>query len=152
MVNEPELIDGAVEILKLVRELGYEIIIITNQYIINENFITLEQYHSFTNSLMNLLTMEGIEVLDIFYCRHARWENCACIKPNGGMIKEALVKYPAIDLKKSFVIGDSQVDIELAHRLNMRGYGININEKPRFPTVTYINSIKELSQLLCMDH
>ena len=148
IISEPQLIEGSIDALKVVRDLGFEIIIITNQYIINEKYITLEQYNFFTNLLVKLLLNNGIILLDIFYCRHARWENCQCIKPKSGMIQEALTKYPTIDLSQSFIIGDSIVDMKLAHSLNMKGYGIKIKEKPKLPTVSYINSIKDLVTLL----
>lgn len=40
-VKEPVFIEGAIKALKAMKEKGYEIIIITNQYLINEGIITL---------------------------------------------------------------------------------------------------------------
>ncbi|MGM9949213.1 MAG: D-glycero-alpha-D-manno-heptose-1,7-bisphosphate 7-phosphatase [Lysinibacillus sp.] len=146
--HTPELVDGALEALAAVRALGYEIIIITNQYLIDEGFITIEEYHAFSNKLLLLLEKSGITILDVFYCRHARWGNCPCMKPKAGMIKDALRKYPSIDLSRSFFIGDSRVDIELAYSLEMRGFGINVKTCPGLKNITYIESIRELPVLL----
>ena len=43
-IKDPVFISNSIEILKFVNQRGYEIIIITNQYLINEGFISFEQY------------------------------------------------------------------------------------------------------------
>ena len=67
-----------------------------------------------------------MRILDVFYCPHSRTEGCKCIKPQTGMITEAIKKYPSIDIDESFMIGDSIVDIELAINMKMKGYGIGV--------------------------
>ena len=49
-VKEPKFIEGAIEVLQNLIQLDYKIIIITNQYLINEGFITLDQYTRITES------------------------------------------------------------------------------------------------------
>lgn len=125
-VDEPELLDGALTALKDIRQKGYQIIIITNQYLINDGIITLSQYRAFTERLVYQLNINGIDILDIFYCPHSKQENCNCFKPNTGLVEKAIKKYPDIDLGKSFVIGDDLSDVELGNRLDVRTFGINI--------------------------
>ncbi|WP_096189604.1 HAD-IIIA family hydrolase [Evansella halocellulosilytica] len=108
------------------RKRGYEIIIITNQYLINERFINRSQCEELTTKMIDMLRVHDINVLDIFYCPHARGEGCDCMKPNDGMIKQAVKKYPDIDLEQSFVMGDSNVDLELALNMDMKGFGIGV--------------------------
>ena len=43
-VTEPVFINGSIEGLKKIRQKGYEIIIITNQYLIDEKIISIQQY------------------------------------------------------------------------------------------------------------
>lgn len=43
-IKEPEFLEGSIEALKEIRKKDYQIIIITNQYLINDGIITLLQY------------------------------------------------------------------------------------------------------------
>jgi D-glycero-D-manno-heptose 1,7-bisphosphate phosphatase len=125
-ISEPVFIKGSIEALKIIRQKGYEIIIVTNQYLINEGIITIEQYHSFSNKFINKLMDNEIEILDIFHCPHSRKENCDCMKPKDGLIKMALEKYPDIDLKDCFIVGDSICDLQLGEKLGIKTFGIGI--------------------------
>lgn len=123
----PEFLDGSLEALKRIRDRDYQIIIITNQYLINDGIITLSQYKKFTEKLLKALNNKGIDILDIFYCPHSKKENCNCFKPNTGLINMALRKYPQIELDKSFIVGDSDSDVELGSKFGIETFGINVN-------------------------
>ena len=71
---------------------------------------------------------------DFFYCPHhpdSGFPNevrefkisCKCRKPEAGLIEKASAIYP-IDIEKSWMIGDSWRDIELARRLGLRSIQI----------------------------
>lgn len=125
-IKEPELLSGSISGLKYLKKLGYNFIIITNQYIIEEGHISYQDYKNFTFKLLAILEKEDIQIMDIFYCPHKRISNCDCCKPKTGMIKRAIKKYQNIDLKKSIFIGDSIADRELAKNMNINFYGINL--------------------------
>ncbi|KDR95763.1 D-glycero-D-manno-heptose 1,7-bisphosphate phosphatase [Peptoclostridium litorale DSM 5388] len=128
-IKEPEIIDGALETMSKILENGYEIIIITNQYIIGEPEYgySLEDYNEYTKKLMDMFKEKGIEIRDIYYCPHGRHENCNCIKPKPGMIQKALEDYPETELEKSFLIGDSKGDMELASHFGLKSFGIGVD-------------------------
>ncbi len=123
-ITNVELIPGAIEAMRFLRKRDYEIIIISNQYLIEEGFITHAQYESYARKLLDRLKSEGIEIKDVFYCPHARTNPCACKKPAPGMIEAALQKYPDIDMKNAFMVGDSECDLHLAKKLDIPAYGI----------------------------
>ena len=75
-IKVPVFLKGAFQTLKRLRELDYEIIILTNQYIINQGVISMEQYLEFTRLFKNILLDNVIEVKDIFYYAHTKCENC----------------------------------------------------------------------------
>ena len=128
-IDTPVFIHGSLEGLKEIRKKGYQVIIITNQYLINDGIITLSQYKIFTERFIHELNKSGINTLDIFYCPHSIKENCNCFKPKTGLIDMAFKKYPTIDLSKSFVVGDSLCDVELGNRLGIKTFGINVKSK-----------------------
>lgn len=128
-VKEPIFINRSIDALKAIKRRGYEIIIITNQYIINEKIITYAQYQDITNKFMKVIKDNKIEILDIFFCPHSREESCSCMKPKDGLIKMALKKYPEINLKDCFIVGDSLCDIELGEKLGIKTFGIGLESK-----------------------
>ncbi len=85
-------------------------------------------------------------IKDIFFCPHTKEENCKCFKPKTGLYEQALLKYPAIDLEESLLVGDSLCDIELGNRVGIRTYGINI--KSDLFDYIKIESLADLSDYL----
>lgn len=147
-IDNPSFVEGAVEALKNVTSKGYRVIIITNQYLINEGFITLNQYNDITNKMLHILHHHGIEILDVFYCPHSKKEECSCFKPKTGMIEKALKKYPAINMAESFMIGDSLVDVELAANAKIQGFGIGVEKTFENKNIYQLTSIKDLLEYI----
>ncbi len=123
-VTDVELMPGAIESMRFLRKKGYEIIVVTNQYLIEEGIISRAQYDDYTKKLLGILKDSGVEIRDVFCCPHARSNPCACRKPKTGMIDAALRKYPDIDMSRAFIVGDSECDLLLARNLNIPAYGI----------------------------
>ena len=145
-IENPVLMPYAAETLKYLCNIGYQIIIITNQYIIDEGYITKEQYESYNQKLISILKKEGISILDVFHCPHSRQENCDCCKPKTGMVKKAIKKYPKINLSESFVVGDSLSDIKLAQSLGLFAYGIEIDFD--YDKYKRLENLKELTKVV----
>ena len=99
--------------------------------------------HRITEKLLQELNNHDVPILDIFYCPHSRNEECECHKPSPGLINQAINKYPEIKLADSFMIGDSECDVELAMNVGIKGFGIGITHKQK-EGIIYITSIKEL--------
>ena len=127
----PELLPGAAEGMRYLKERGYELFIITNQYPIGEGQITQEFYDAFMEKLLGQLREQGAEVSDVFFCPHRRDEGCACCKPRPGMIHQALRKYPQIDMSRSFFAGDSVADEGIAEACGLPFYGVGREGKRR---------------------
>lgn len=136
--TEPEILAGTINGLNYLRERGYEFIIITNQYIIGEGFISYLDYKSFNDNLINVLNKEGISILDTFYCPHARGSGCDCHKPSTGMIEQAIRKYPDIDMNNSIFIGDSLSDLKLAEKFGLTFFGLGLECKRRLENLAEI--------------
>ncbi|HQT44693.1 MAG TPA: HAD family hydrolase [Candidatus Micrarchaeota archaeon] len=117
-VTHPNLFEfeeKAVEGLKSLSSLGMPMIVVTNQSIIGRGLAkacTLLEIHG---KMRKRLKERGIELHDVFYCPHAPNEMCGCRKPKTGMLDLAVEKY-GIDLKKSYVIGDTTGDILMGNR------------------------------------
>lgn len=125
-IKEPEFLEGSIEGLKRLKERGYDFIIITNQYLINDGIISLNDYQQFTGKFLKKLKEENIDILKIYFCPHNEKDHCHCKKPKPGMIEQAKKDF-LIDMNNSIYIGDSQVDYLLAKHFNLTFYGINYN-------------------------
>ena len=122
-IDTPELLDNTIQGLKIIKDLGYEFIILTNQYLIADGIITYKQYEDYNKKLINILKENGIDLLKIYFCPHNNLDNCNCKKPKTGMIDMALKDFE-IDISNSFYVGDSYSDYKLAKKFNLDFYGI----------------------------
>ena len=125
-----ELIPGTIEAIKAINKSGALAIVITNQPVIARGECSFEELHNIHNKLKTLLGEKGAFVDDIFYCPHHPDKgfegevpelkfDCDCRKPKTGMIDEAVKKYN-IDLSKSYMVGDSTMDLELARNAGVK--------------------------------
>lgn len=141
-IKAPEFLEGSLEAMRVLNNFGYQIIFITNQYLIQENYISYQQFLQFQMKMNEELHNNGINVLDLFYCPHRRDSNCTCCKPKVGLIEMAVLKYPNISLEDSFMCGDSVVDLKLANAMNLKAFGIDI-EVENIVSIT-VKSLKDV--------
>ena len=128
--DDLELIPGTIEAIKAINKSGALAIVITNQPVIARGECSFDELHNIHNKLKTLLGEKGAFVDDIFYCPHHPDKgfegevpelkfDCDCRKPKTGMIDEAVKKYN-IDLSKSYMVGDSTMDLELARNAGVK--------------------------------
>lgn len=119
-VEEFVLIDGIFDAIKLIKDKGYLVIIITNQSAINRKIIDESDLQKIHDVLFKQAKKQNIKIDGIYFCPHIPDENCECRKPKPGMILKAAKEFQ-IDLKKSIMIGDSNTDIEAAKQAGCNG-------------------------------
>jgi len=116
---EFEFLPGSLDAISLLTENNYQVVVITNQSIINRKLASLDDLE-FLHFMMKKAVREGGgKIKDIFFCPHRPEDNCSCRKPEPGLILEAQKKYE-IDVTKSVMVGDSAKDIECAKRAGCR--------------------------------
>jgi histidinol-phosphate phosphatase family protein len=105
------------EALRRLKSLGYKLIIITNQSGIGRGFFTLDQYRAVESEVLRQL---GGDLVDAtYYCPDAPGQHSECRKPAPGMVVKATRDHQ-IDLSRSFLIGDKEVDVECARNAGVR--------------------------------
>ena len=112
-----KILDGVIEGMKAISNLGYKFIIITNQSGISRGLFTIDDFHNFMNRLIKVLSEHHISIFDYFFCPHhpdgvvSDYAHiCPCRKPKPGLIFQARDKHD-LDLSLSALIGDSESDI-----------------------------------------
>lgn len=123
-----ELLPGAAAGMRRLRELGYGLVLVTNQAGVGRGFFTEAAVAAVHQRLTELLAVAGVVLDGIYYCPHHPAAGCTCRKPLPGLIRQAQADLP-VDLARSVVIGDKPSDIELGRAVGMRailvetGYG-----------------------------
>ena len=119
-IQRPEqvrLLPGAAEALMMLKEMGYLLVVVTNQSGVARGLITEKELNQIHKQLRSLLAAEGAEIDGIYYCPYhpeGAVKNFSMEsnlrKPNAGMLFQAEEEMD-IDLKQSWMIGDSYRDI-----------------------------------------
>lgn len=118
-----KLIPNAAAGIRKINASKYLAIVAASQPVIRGE-CTLEQIHM---KMETELGRQGAYIDDLFYYPHKGYEteiaerkiDCDCHKPKIGMLKAAADKYN-IDLKNSWYIGDSAIDIQTGINAGMR--------------------------------
>ena len=125
-VSEFKLIPGAAEAVKILKEEGYLIFIITNQPAAAKGKTSLGKLFDINKKLTELIP----EIDDVFMCPHhtegdpkrgdiSLIKICDCRKPESGLIEEACSKY-AVDRSASFMAGDSFTDVQCGRKAGIQ--------------------------------
>jgi len=105
--------------IKLLKDKGFKIVVITNQSGIARGYFSEETLEKIHEKMKKEISEENNIIDAIYYCPHHPDENCNCRKPNSGLIEKAIIDLN-IDLEKSFIIGDRMLDVEAGHRKNCK--------------------------------
>ena len=126
--NEIEFISGSVDALKKIKNLGYKLIIISNQSGVARGYFDVNTVEKINSKLLEMLLVQGVEIDGLYYCPHYPNGNnreysflCDCRKPSPGMIESA-AKDLNLDIKNSIVIGDKADDFFLGKVVGADSY------------------------------
>jgi len=103
---------------RLVRH-GYKLVMVTNQDHLGTPRFPFEAFEPVQQRILDHLAGEGIRFDAVFVCPHVPEDNCACRKPKTGLLEDFMRSNP-VDLKRSWVIGDRETDVQLARNLQVR--------------------------------
>ena len=151
--------EGTIEALKTFKNLGYILIVVSNQSGIARGYFTEEDLNIFNNNMNEILKKNGIEITEFYCCPHhpdgiGEYKKvCECRKPNNKMIEDAIKKYN-IDREKSYMIGDKTSDIGAGIKSNLKtvlvktGYGLKDMEKINKNETLVCENLKDFSEVL----
>ena len=108
----------AIEGLRLIYGLGYEIMIISNQAGVGDGIFSEIALWDVHNKMIDELTKNGVEILSTYYCLHGKQAGCACRKPQLGLFQKA-VRGIEYDPQKTFFIGDKATDMEAGKKFGL---------------------------------
>ncbi len=124
--EEVEITYDFPEVLKKLKQLGYLLIIISNQPRIGLKKETKENFEEIHQEMVKQLENERIKLDKIYYCFHHPFAEveeyrikCECRKPGIKFFKDAENEFK-IDLSKSYMIGDSANDVKAGYAAGVK--------------------------------
>jgi D-glycero-D-manno-heptose 1,7-bisphosphate phosphatase len=118
-----ELMPGALEACRRLRQLGYQLFMVSNQSGVGRGLITEEQVHAVNARVLELLGKELFT--DVYCCFEAPDTPLTnCRKPSPYMLLKAKAEHD-LDLFLSFMIGDKADDIVAGKSAGCRTIWLN---------------------------
>jgi histidinol-phosphate phosphatase family protein len=115
--DQVRVFDGVSAALQRLKSAGYKIIVITNQSGIGRGFFTEKEYRAVEAEVSRQL---GDGLIDAtYFCPDVPGQPSECRKPAPGMVLQA-ARERAVELSRSFLIGDKETDAECAHNAGVR--------------------------------
>jgi len=140
-IEDFEFIKGAKEAIKIFNDLGYLVVVVTNQSGVARGYYDEASVKTLHDYLQKEVEAIGGHIDGFYYCPHhpekgiGKYKvNCNCRKPNPGMFLKAKEDLD-IDFSKSIMVGDKISDVKAGIDLGMRsilvrtGHGVDEEKK-----------------------
>lgn len=115
-----EFVDGVFEATKLLQDMGYMLVLVTNQSGIARGMFSEDRFLSLTQWMDWNFVDHGVEFDGFYYCPHHAEhgidkykQDCDCRKPKPGMFISAR-DFLNIDMANSVMVGDKAEDMMAA--------------------------------------
>ena len=103
------------------------ILIVTNQQGIGKGIMTEDDLNLLHLQMQRKLNPDFDLIDKIYFCPCLEGDSCNCRKPKTGMLEEAKLDFPEIIIENSFLIGDSDSDIEAGNKFGLKTVKVNKN-------------------------
>jgi D-glycero-D-manno-heptose 1,7-bisphosphate phosphatase len=109
--EELQFLPGVAEAIGLLTQAGFCVLGVSNQRCIAKGLLTAGDLEAMHARMCQELAAKGALITEVYYCPHDRQPPCGCRKPAPGLLLRAAREHE-IDLKASWMIGDSDIDVE----------------------------------------
>ena len=130
-VTKPEQfqpIEGSLEAVKMIRDKGYDVVILTNQAGIQKGMMDAVDVDIVHNHMLTLLGEIGCHSINVLYYSTTPFKDDPYRKPNTGMFKRASAEV-GVDWTNGLYVGDKISDLKAAVKAKAKpvlvrtGYG-----------------------------
>lgn len=119
--------------IQLLNEANFAIIVVSNQRCVAKGLLTIQELEAIHQRMLHQLASSNARIDAVYYCPHDDVLACSCRKPAPGMLLLAAEEH-SIDLSNSWMVGDSDSDVEAGKRAGSRTIRILRPESsPRTP-------------------
>jgi D-glycero-D-manno-heptose 1,7-bisphosphate phosphatase len=135
-----EFIPGIFELCRAAQELGYLIVVVTNQAGIARGYYSESDFNDLTDWMMDQFAEKNVRITRLYYCPYhpvfgvGRYKHDSPDrKPNPGMLLGAQRDLD-IDMASSILIGDKLSDLEAGRTAGVGTQILLSSENPKFET------------------
>lgn len=155
-----EIFPYAKKAIQIIKKLGFLTIVVTNQSAVARGLVTEAHLKKMNDYLQENLSLDAV-----YYCPHlppgnsiedkSYIQNCNCRKPSVGMVRTAVDEL-AINLEKSYMVGDRASDIIMGQTIGLKtvllnsGYGLKNLEQAVYPDYIF-ETLFEFTEFLRRD-
>lgn len=125
--DQVEILPRVHEALERLRSLGFELVVVTNQPDISRGTTARAVVEAINGRLRDTLGLA-----EFLVCPHDDVDACACRKPLPGLLLRAAADR-ALDLARSYMVGDRWRDIEAGRRAGCRTILLDSGHGERLP-------------------
>jgi histidinol-phosphate phosphatase family protein len=115
-----ELLPGVPGALAALRGAGFALVVISNQSGVGRGLFPLSRVYQAMARLRRILREHHVELDAVYFCPHRPGDGCDCRKPGPGLLVRAADDL-ALDLARSFMVGDKLIDAEAGRRAGGHG-------------------------------
>ena len=123
--SEFHFMEGALKSISLLTKYFDRIIIVTNQQGIGKKLMKEQDLLLLHSQMILEIERNGGKVNKIYFCPHLSTSNCSCRKPKPGMLLKSKEDFPEIEFDKSYLIGDSDSDIQAAFSVEIKSFKVS---------------------------
>ena len=155
-LSDPEqvkLLPGVGRALRELKQMGFGLVVITNQSGVGRGFFDEEQLRRIHERLHQQLEPEGVRLDGLYFCPHRPDDDCLCRKPKLGLIERA-AKELGFSSENSIVIGDKACDIDMGRMagaltiLVRTGYGTRVEAEQSVATDYVADDLQAAVQII----
>jgi D-glycero-D-manno-heptose 1,7-bisphosphate phosphatase len=148
--EEMQILPGVPEAIARLNKTGFRVIVASNQRCVAKGLITMPELEVLHRRLCEALASAGATIDAIYYCPHEMQPPCRCRKPQPGMLLDAARTYD-IDLTVSWMIGDSDIDVEAGRQAGCKTARLlGSEERPHGDADLVARSLREvIDKILC---
>jgi D-glycero-D-manno-heptose 1,7-bisphosphate phosphatase len=127
--NEFQFSDSALDALQHLNEIFGTIVVVSNQRGVGRGIMAIDTLRDINKQMVSAIANAGGRI-DKVYCCTAVDDSDHNRKPNVGMALQAQEDFPAIDFKRSIIVGNSLSDMEFGKRLAMHTVFLTSKHEP----------------------
>jgi D-glycero-D-manno-heptose 1,7-bisphosphate phosphatase len=137
---------GAREALARLAGAGYVLAVVSNQRGVARGLVTPQTLQDIERRIDTDLQAFGCRITSFRYCPHEMADGCTCRKPHPGMLLD-LARELALDLTRSWIIGDCETDVLAGHAAGCRAALVGVAPSVSNPEIV-APSVAAASQLI----
>ncbi len=153
------LFPGVGEALHALQDLGFLLIMVTNQSGIGRGYYTLEDMHRVNVRIAELMAADGVSFARIYFAPEAPEQPSRGRKPSPNFLYDARDEL-GVDLPQSYMIGDKMLDLECGWNASVKksllvrtGYGREVEQRKdaRLASAVVVDGLPQAAEWIRRD-